>query len=149
MSLGSRRLASKAVPFVSVSLRNAGPTTTARSSERDGRDTSAFEGASVAGALWYRMRPNGHDHDTSIIDIWSLGRFAPGKEPVVQQEIFHGFAAFRGQCEFLEEDFSNIEAVNRGVKSRGFRDAIFNPIQEAGIVHFHGMLEQFLRSAGS
>ncbi len=100
------------------------------------------------GALWYRMRPNGHDHDTSLIDIWSLGRFAPGTEPVVRQEIFQGFAAFRGQCEFLEEDFSNIEAVNRGVKSRGFRAAILNPVQESGIAHFHGMLEKFLRSAG-
>ena len=50
----------------------------------------------------------------------------------MQQEIFHGFEAFRGQCEFLEEDFSNIEAVNRGVKSRGFRDVTLNPVQEVG-----------------
>ena len=99
------------------------------------------------GALWYRMRPNGRDHDSSIVDIWSLGRFAPGSEPDVQQEIFHGFEAFRGQCEFLEEDFSNIEAVNRGVKSRGFRGATLNPVQEAGIAHFHEMLTTFLRAS--
>src|SRR6185369_15492787 len=67
------------------------------------------------GALWYRMRPNGDDVDSSIVDIWSLGRFAPGAEPVVAQEIFDGFEAFQGQCAFLEEDFSNIEAVNRGM----------------------------------
>lgn len=99
------------------------------------------------GALWYRMRPNGDDHDSSIVDIWSLGRFAPGKEPDVQQEIFHGFAAFKGQCEFLEEDFTNLEAVNRGVKSRGFRAATLNPVQESTIAHFHEMLGRFLRPA--
>ncbi len=98
------------------------------------------------GALWYRMRPNGDDCDSSIVDIWSLGRFAPGAEPVVEQEIFAGFEAFRGQCAFLEEDFSNIEAVNRGVKSRGFRDVVLNPVQEAGVTHFHDMLGKFLRS---
>jgi nitrite reductase/ring-hydroxylating ferredoxin subunit len=106
------------------------------------------------GALWYRMRPNGgakpgtRDQDTSIVDIWSLGRFAPGEEPAVQQEVFHGFEAFRGQCEFLEEDFSNIAAVNRGVKSRGFRDVTLNPVQEVGIVHFHEMLAKFLGTGG-
>src|SRR5262249_55243460 len=100
------------------------------------------------GALWYRMRPNGRDHDRAMVDIWSLGRFAPGAEPTVEQEIFHGFDAFRGQCEFLEEDFSNIEAVNRGVKSRGFRAPTLNPVQEAGIAHFHEMLARLLRPNG-
>jgi phenylpropionate dioxygenase-like ring-hydroxylating dioxygenase large terminal subunit len=98
------------------------------------------------GALWYRMRPNGADHDSSIVDIWALGRFAPGREPPVQQQVFNGFEAFRGQCEFLEEDFSNIEGVNRGVKSRGFRGVVLNPVQEAGVAHFHDLLARFLRA---
>lgn len=96
------------------------------------------------GALWYRMRPHGDDPDESLVDIWSLGRFPPGGEPVVQQEIFHGFAAFRGQCEFLEEDFANIEAVNRGMKSRGFRGGVLNPVQEAAVANFHAVLDRYL-----
>jgi len=98
------------------------------------------------GALWYRMRPDGDVHNRCIVDIWSLGRFAPGTEPAVEQETFDGFAAFRGQCEFLEEDFSNIEAVNRGVKSRGFPGVTLNPLQETGVAHFHATLERFLRA---
>lgn len=97
------------------------------------------------GALWYRMRPNGDDQDSCLLDIWSLGRVAPGEEPPVQQEIFAGFAAFKGQCEFLEEDFSNIEAVQRGVKSRGFRAATLNPVQELTVAHFQNMLVKYLR----
>jgi hypothetical protein len=101
------------------------------------------------GALWYRMRPHADDRDRCIVDIWALGRFAPGKEPVVEQQVFDGFEAFRGQCEFLEEDFSNIEAVNRGVKSRGFRDVTLNPVQEGGVVHFHDLLARYLRDDGA
>ena len=75
-------------------------------------------------------------------------RFEILGQPAVEQQTFDGFAAFRGQCEFLEEDFSNIEAVNRGVKSRGFRDVVLNPVQEVGVTHFHAMLARFLRSDG-
>ncbi|MCW5892028.1 MAG: aromatic ring-hydroxylating dioxygenase subunit alpha [bacterium] len=99
------------------------------------------------GALWYRMRPHGDDPDRSVVDIWSLGRFAAGREPVVQQELFHGFEALRGQCEFLEEDFANLEAVSRGMKSRGFRGGILNPVQEAAVVNFHAVLERYLSRA--
>jgi len=96
------------------------------------------------GALWYRMRPNADDHDSCLVDIWSLGRFAPGTEPEAPQQIFDGFAAFQGQCEFLEEDFGNIEAVSRGVSSRGFQGVVLNPVQEVGISHFHDTLAHFL-----
>ena len=97
------------------------------------------------GALWYRMRPNGRDPDSSIVDIWSLGRFPAGKEPVVTQEVFHGFEAFRGQAEFLEEDFGNIEAVNRGLRSRGFRGPVLNPVQEVSVAHFQEVHARYLR----
>lgn len=100
----------------------------------------------IDGALWYRMRPHRDDAARSIVDIWSLGRFAPGAEPQVEQEIFDGFEAFRGQCEFLEEDFSNIEAVQRGVKSHGFSGITPNPVQEASVAHFQETLRAYLRS---
>jgi len=103
----------------------------------------------IDGALWYRMRPNGRAHDRCLLDIWSLGRFAPGAEPAVEQQVFDGFAAFRGQAEFLEEDFGNIEAVNRGVKSRGFRGVTLNPAQELGVAHFHETLRTFLAADGA
>jgi phenylpropionate dioxygenase-like ring-hydroxylating dioxygenase large terminal subunit len=96
------------------------------------------------GALWYRIRPNPHDRDACIFDIWSFGRFAPGEEPKVENEIYDGFDAFRGQCEFLEEDFANLEAVNLGMKSRGFAGATLNPIQEGTISNFHRVLRSFV-----
>jgi nitrite reductase/ring-hydroxylating ferredoxin subunit len=94
------------------------------------------------GALWYRVRPD-KDPDRCIFDIWSFGRFAPGAEPKVEQEIYNGFDAFRGQCAFLEEDFANMQAVNRGVKNRGFRGARTNPVQEIPVSNFHETLARY------
>lgn len=99
------------------------------------------------GALWYRIRPNPINRDACIFDIWSFGRFAPGEEPEIENEIYDGFEAFRGQCEFLEEDFANLEAVHRGVKSRGFSGAMLNPIQEGTISNFHRVLRRYVEGA--
>ena len=38
------------------------------------------------GCLAYRARPNGHDPDTAIFDVYSLLRYAPGEEPKVTPE---------------------------------------------------------------
>ena len=99
---------------------------------------------SVDGALWYRLRPNGDDPDSCVFDIWCLGRFAPGEEPAVEHEIYEGFEAFRGQCAFLEEDFANMEAVNEGMKCRGFDGSRTNPVQEVQIVNFHRAIREHL-----
>lgn len=99
------------------------------------------------GALWYRVLPDPRDDDRCRFDIWSLGRFADGAEPRVEQEVFDGFDAFRGRCSFLDEDFTNLEAVHRGMKSRGFRGATLNPVQEKTVAHFHAMLRRFLGDA--
>ena len=98
----------------------------------------------VDGAIWYRMRPNGDNPDSCILDIWSFGRFPPGKEPKVEQEFYADLESFKGQCEFLEEDFLNLSAVNIGNKSRGWLGARTNPRQEVPINHFRRMLTEYL-----
>ena len=42
------------------------------------------------GALFYRARPDGDNPDSCIYDIWSLVRYAPGAEPPLNREIYHG-----------------------------------------------------------
>ena len=123
---------------------------TPRSAAEAGTDWHIFPHSiclpSLDGALWYRLRPNGGDPDSCIFDIWSLGRWAPGEEPVVKHEIYDGFDAFRGQCAFLEEDFANMQAVNDGMKCRGWEGSRTNPVQEAQIVNFHKVLRNYLQS---
>ena len=113
-----------------------------------GEDWHIFPNAivlpTVDGALWYRVRPHRSDRDRCIFDIWSFGRFPPGEEPVIENEFFDGFASFRGNNPFLEEDFLNMEAVSQGMKMRGWKGARTNPVEEIPITNFHHNLADYL-----
>ena len=96
------------------------------------------------GVLWYRIRPYGDDPHRCIFDIWGLQRYAPGKEPKIETHVSNGFDAFRGRNPFLEQDFDNMVAVDKGMHSRGWSGARTNPAEEASINHFHKMLDSYL-----
>jgi len=99
---------------------------------------------SVDGALWYRMRPNGNDANSCIFDIWILGRYAPGKEPKVEQEVCEDYRQFKNKIPFLEQDFTNLIAVQKGMKSRAWRGARTNPVQEVSVYNLHRVLHMYL-----
>jgi hypothetical protein len=42
------------------------------------------------GALAYRARPDAEDPNFCFFDVWSLARYAPGKEPPLKREYFYG-----------------------------------------------------------
>ncbi|MBW2426654.1 MAG: aromatic ring-hydroxylating dioxygenase subunit alpha [Deltaproteobacteria bacterium] len=96
------------------------------------------------GVLWYRMRPDRHDPDRCIFDIWCLARYAKGKEPKVEPIVFDGFEEARDANTFLSQDFDNMLAVNEGMKSRGWSGARANPVQEVCVVNFHRALDRYL-----
>lgn len=96
------------------------------------------------GVLWYRMRPNGEHPRQSIFDIWCLRRYAPGQEPKIETHVSQNFEEFRGRNGFLEQDFANMLAVDRGMESRGWEGARTNPSEEVTINHFHAMLDRYL-----
>jgi phenylpropionate dioxygenase-like ring-hydroxylating dioxygenase large terminal subunit len=98
----------------------------------------------VDGVLWYRMRPYGDDPDQCIFDIWCLRPYKSGNEPKVERHITHGFEAFRGRNPFLEQDFDNMVAVNKGMKSQGWLGAVCSPHQEIQISNFHKTLREYL-----
>jgi len=96
------------------------------------------------GLLGYRARPNGMDPDSCIWDVYSLQRYAPGKEPKVEQEwsMDHEDVGFWGKI--LTQDYQNMAAVQKGMKSRGFAGARPNPLQEVAISNFHKSLVEFM-----
>lgn len=98
---------------------------------------------SADGVLWYRLRPHPTDPSKCIHDIWTLRRYAPGKEPIVKTTVTDGFEAFKGRNPFLEQDFDNMLAVDRGMRSRGWVGARPNPSEEVQVSHFHKMLDEF------
>ena len=99
--------------------------------------------------LWHRMRPNGSDPDSCLWDIWSLERFGPGKapgeggRPPVKCQFFADPNEFKGENPFLEEDFGNMIAVQKGMLSRGFAGARTNPVQERTVSNFHEQLYHY------
>jgi hypothetical protein len=96
------------------------------------------------GAFWYRMRPNGDDPNSCLLDVWTLGRFAPGKAPECVHEHYPSPEAFRGKNVILEQDFSNLIAVHKGMRSRGWKGARPSPMQETNVYNFHRVLHEYL-----
>lgn len=98
----------------------------------------------VDGALVYRARPDGDDPESCWYDVWWLGRFAPGKEPEWTHDIYNSLEEAKGVNRFLEQDFANLVAVQRGIHSRGFKGSAYNPVQEVEIIQFERMLDEYL-----
>jgi phenylpropionate dioxygenase-like ring-hydroxylating dioxygenase large terminal subunit len=96
------------------------------------------------GALWYRSRPAGADSSQCIFDIFCLGRVPKGESIQPVRKTFDGFASFVGNNPFLEEDFGNMLAVQKGMASRGWIGARTSPVQEIQISNFHRVLHEYL-----
>lgn len=103
------------------------------------------------GALFYRARPDGDNPDSCFYDIMSIKRYAPGTEPKVEREVYHGIDDWKtNQVDsfglILTQDFNNMGEVQLGMKSRGFAGARTNPLQESSISNFHRELHEVLKS---
>ena len=98
----------------------------------------------IDSVLWYRLRPNGHDPESCIFDVWALERYGPGKEPPLKREFYTDW--HDGDWGLIyEQDFVNIPEVQKGYKSRGFDGERVNPVQERAISNFHRVLRRFLQ----
>jgi phenylpropionate dioxygenase-like ring-hydroxylating dioxygenase large terminal subunit len=102
-----------------------------------------FLHTAVDGVLAYRVRPDGHNPDSCIFDVWSLMRYGPGKEPPLKREFYKDWHdADWGRI--LTQDFVNLSEVQKGMKSRGFSGARPNPVQERAVSNFHRVLHEFI-----
>lgn len=102
----------------------------------------------IDGAFCYRMRPDPANERHSILDVWCLGRFAPGAEPVVEHEVYPDLASYKGKNPFLEQDFANLLAVDRGTRSRAWQGGNLNPREETTVYHFHKNLRSYMTAEG-
>lgn len=95
------------------------------------------------GAVWYRARPRGDDPSKCVFNIYSLKRYAPGQEPGAKVE-FHESIEGKSFGLIVDQDLNNMNLVQKGMKSRGFRYALPNPVQEVEISNFHHTLEHYV-----
>ncbi len=93
-------------------------------------------------ALCYRTRPFGDDPNQCIFESYALERFPEGEEPKTDWVQAEPTADKWGSV--LAQDFANMEWVQRGMKSRGFRGTQPNPHQEQKITNFHRVLSGYM-----
>jgi phenylpropionate dioxygenase-like ring-hydroxylating dioxygenase large terminal subunit len=98
----------------------------------------------------YRFRPNGDRHDSSIMEVFLLSPFEGERPPPVEcQWISEGGSwqeapVLGVTSRILDQDSSNIAAVQDGLRSapmKGLRLALY---QESKIRHFHWLLDKWL-----
>ncbi len=95
------------------------------------------------GAVWYRARPDGNDPNKCIFNVYSLKRYAPGAEPGAKVEV-HKSIEGKSFGQIVDQDLENMMLVQKGMRSRGFRYAVPNPVQEVEIINFHRTLEEYV-----
>jgi len=93
-------------------------------------------------ALCYRARPYGDDPNKCIFESYAIERYPAGQEPKTQWKYAEPTAEQWGIV--LAQDFSNMAAVQKGMKSRGFRGTLPNPHQERKVTNFHRNLANYM-----
>jgi nitrite reductase/ring-hydroxylating ferredoxin subunit len=94
-------------------------------------------------ALVYRARPDGTDPDSCIFEVCVIERFPEGEEPKTEWE-YHPEATEEVWKLILSQDFSNMQAVQQGMKSRGYVGSRPSPKQELPVIHFHRTLARYM-----
>jgi nitrite reductase/ring-hydroxylating ferredoxin subunit len=93
-------------------------------------------------ALCYRTRPYGDDPSKCIFESYAIERFPEGEAPKTEWVQADATAEKWGMV--LAQDFYNMNQVQKGMKSRGFRGTLPNPHQEQKITNFHRNLAKYM-----
>ncbi len=93
-------------------------------------------------ALCYRTRPYGNDPGKCIFETFAIERYPEGQAPAT--EWLYTEVGDEAWPPVLAQDFSNMAAVQQGMRSRGFRGPIPNPHQERKITNFHRNLTKYM-----
>jgi phenylpropionate dioxygenase-like ring-hydroxylating dioxygenase large terminal subunit len=99
-------------------------------------------GHAVSHALCYSARPYGADPDRCIFEAITLELYPRGGEPKAQWEFVPPGDSRWGSV--LSQDFSNMEAVQLGMKSGAFPGTRPNPVQEDAIACLHDNLARYM-----
>ena len=93
-------------------------------------------------AIMFRVRPNGLDPDSAVMDLWTLQWPGDGWRPC-EHKIYPDWTA-KDWGLITNQDFANMAHIQTGMKSRGCTDLRFNPRQESNILHMHRVIDRYL-----
>lgn len=93
-------------------------------------------------AIMFRVRPNGLDPDSSIMDLWTLQWPSDGWRSCEHQSYPDWTSKDWGLI--TNQDFANMAHIQIGMKSRACTTLRINPRQESNIVHMHRVIDRYL-----
>ncbi len=99
-------------------------------------------GHALNNALCYSARPFGYDPNKCIFEAVTYELYPKGKEP--QTEWLYTPVDDEAWLSVLPQDFSNMAAVQQGMKSAGFRGTMPNPYRERSVANLHRNLAQYM-----
>ena len=99
-------------------------------------------GHAVNNALCYSARPYGDDPNKCIFEAAVYELFPKGQEP--KTEWVFSPATEEAWCYVLGQDFSNMAAMQKGMKSAGFKGTKPNPYMERSTVNLHFNLAKYM-----
>jgi nitrite reductase/ring-hydroxylating ferredoxin subunit len=101
-------------------------------------------GHAVNNALCYSARPHGYDPNKCIFEVAVYELFPQGQEPKAEWEYTPlGDARW---LSVLPQDFSNMAAVQQGMRSGGFRGTLPNPYREQSVSNLHRNLARYMNA---
>lgn len=99
-------------------------------------------GRGLTTALCYSARPHGYDPDRCIFEAACYELYPKGEEP--QTEWVYAPPDDPNWRSVLPQDFSNMAAVQQGMKSLGFRGPRPNPYMERSTANLHRNLAEYM-----
>jgi len=101
-------------------------------------------GHAVNNALCYSARPYGYDPDKCYFEVCVYELFPRGQEPKTEWVYTHPDDPAWGTV--LPQDFSNMAAVQQGMKNNGFGGPRPNPYREQAISNLHRNLARYMKT---
>jgi phenylpropionate dioxygenase-like ring-hydroxylating dioxygenase large terminal subunit len=96
-------------------------------------------------ALCYRARPHhSGDPNKCVFDAFVIERFPEGKAPVTDWVYADPKVEPEKWPPVLLQDFDNMTEVQKGMRSKGFRSNLPNPLQEVTITTLHNSLAKYM-----
>lgn len=99
-------------------------------------------GHAVNNALCYNFKPYKHDSNKCIFEVVVYELFAEGEAPEAPWE--YTPVGDKRWLTVLPQDFSNMAAVQQGMKSSGFKGTKPNPYRERSIANLHRNLAKYM-----
>ncbi|MCK9564307.1 MAG: aromatic ring-hydroxylating dioxygenase subunit alpha, partial [Bacteroidales bacterium] len=103
-------------------------------------------GHAVNNMLCYQARPYGYNPDKCIFEVAVYQLFAEGEVPETEWEYTPADDPRWGSV--LPQDFSNMAAVQQGMKNVGFRGTLPNPKSEGAVANLHRNLASYMGAGG-